>query len=138
MKVDFNLEIHRSHGGQHDRPIYVRVEDFTSGCRILEVNFGLAEFMEILTGLGGIHAEGDFYEDSPVGCTREHKEEMVPKPSGYERNQEEAAKILALFEVDGWVARTDDIFNHHRWAKDKVRVSFTRYIRPDGSVWSKP
>jgi hypothetical protein len=138
MKVNFELEINRTSGGRDDQAISVRIGDDLSGCRILEVYFGLAEFMEILTGRSGISAEGEFYPDNPIGCTPEHKEEIVPRPKGYKRNDKEVAKIVGPFEVDGWKARTDDLYNHHHWVgTERVRVSFSRFVRPDGSVWGR-
>jgi hypothetical protein len=136
MKVQFGLEISRTSGGRDDRPISVRISDDTSGCRILEASFKLADFMEILTGLGGVTGEGEFYANAPIGCTPEHKQEVVSRPKGYKANSEEDDRILKPFEVDGWKARRDDLHNHHHWVgTEKVSVSFDRFIRPDGSVW---
>jgi hypothetical protein len=135
MKVNFELEINRTTGGRDERPISVRVSDDLSGCRILEVYFGLAEFMQILTGSSGIVAEGEFYTNTPIGCTPEHKEEIVPRPKGYKESKEDD-KILAPFEIEGWKARRSDLHNHHRWVgPDKVSVSFNRFVRPDGTIW---
>jgi hypothetical protein len=135
MKANLELEIHRSIGGNDDRPMSVYITDRTSRCRILEVRFGLAEFMNILTGRAGVEAEGEVYLNSPIGCTPEHKEELVPRPKKY-NDQKEAAGIVKPFEVNGWKARLEDLHNHHRWAEDaKVRVTFSRFIRPDGSIW---
>ena len=135
MKVDFELEIHRTTGREIERPMSIRITDNTSGCRILEVYFGLADFMDILTGRCGLHAEGDFYSTNPIGCTREHKEELVPSPKGYKPDEVEDSAILAPFEVEGWKARREDLHNHHRSNKDKQRVTFTRFIKPDGSIF---
>lgn len=140
MKLNLELEIHRSMGREDDRPMNVRISDDTSGCRILEVNFSLADFMDILTGRSGVSAEGEYYPDMPVGCTREHKEEVLPRPKGYDRNSKEVDRLIAPFEVDGWRGRKEDLHNHHRWTSDTkgvrgVRVTFSRFVRPDGTVW---
>lgn len=135
MKVKLELTINRTTGGRDETPISVRVEDATSGCRMLEAYFRLDDFMEILTGRAGISADGEYWPDVPVGCTREHKEENVRRPKNYKETPEDD-EILKPYEVNGWIGRRDDLHNHHRWVeKNKVRVSFSRYLRPDGGVW---
>jgi hypothetical protein len=135
MKANLELEIYRSIGGTENRLMSVYITDQKSHCRILEVSFGLAEFMDILTGRGGLSAEGELYLDNPLGCTPEHKEELLPRPQKY-NDEKEAAKLIKPFEVDGWRARPEDLHNHHRWAgENQVQVTFSRFIRPDGSVW---
>ena len=135
MKVKIELAINRTSGRDDNRPISVRIGDSISGCHFLEANFRLDDFMEILTGRGGITGEGDYYPDVPVGCTQESKEEIIPRPKSYKESAEDD-EILAPFEVRGWKARRSDLHNPHHWVgTDKVRVLFTRFIRPDGGVW---
>lgn len=135
MKVKVELTISRTTGGRDETPMCIRISDATSGCRMLEANFRLEDFMEILTGRAGISGEGEYWPDVPVGCTQETKEEVVPKPKNYKESPEDD-KILKSYEINGWVARRSDLHNHHRWAGEgRVRVTFSRFIRPDGGVW---
>ena len=85
MKVKIELEINRTSGRDDDRPISVRIGDSISGCRFLEANFRLDDFMEILTGRVGITGEGEYYPDTPVGCTQESKEEIIRRPKSAAR-----------------------------------------------------
>ena len=135
MKVKIQLEIGRTTGRGDEAPMSVRISDATSRCQLLEAFFRLDDFMEILTGRSGITGEGEYYPDTPVGCTQESKEENVRRPKSYEESAEDD-EILKPYEVNGWKARRSDLHNHHHWVKtDKVRVLFTRFIRPDGEVW---
>lgn len=137
-KVQLKVSINRSSGWDEAHPIRFEINDATSHCRVLEFKMSLEDFARAVTGLSYVPAFGEVFDDNPIGCTSEHKEELVPRPRSYGKDKAKAAELLAPFEVDGWKARNDDIFNPHRWVgDDRVAVSFTRYINPDGSVWKR-
>jgi hypothetical protein len=136
MKANFEVHISRVHGHDTDgKEILLSVTDRASRARILEAYFGLADFMEILTGRIG-NSAGDFYEDTPVGYNREHKEETVPRPKLFTPNRYEEKIILSPYEIDGWKGRVEDLYNSRRWVDtDRVSVVFSRFVHPDGTVW---
>lgn len=116
-----------SHG---DPYIQVSVQDETSRHQFIEMTMGMEAFAMALTGMGAQPLTFDLRDVDYVGKRREVKEELVPRPLSsrdYLPNLI-AAVVLKPFEVDGWVGRADDLWNHHKAVGDKQRVLFTRYV----------
>lgn len=116
-----------SHG---DPYIQVSVQDETSRHQFIELTMSMEAFAMAVTGMGAQPLTFDLRGVGYVGKRREIKDELVPRPPSVEnaRRDEAAAIVLAPFETDGWVGRTDDLWNHHKAAGDKQRVLFTRYV----------
>lgn len=131
--LGFRVTLSRTYGSDETAPMRLCIEDRASHCRVLETDFSLEQFAELLTSRH-IDTTGLLYS-GPIGCTPENKTEKVLRPN-LTRNEAKAEKVLAPFEVDGWRAHTDDLWNHHRSIGEGMQiVNFTRYIRPDGTVW---
>lgn len=138
MKIDAELTISRPRGANAEC-IAIRVTDATSGTRILELQIAPADFAEALVGLSNVKCDGHFYQDSPIGKTRENKTTRVKIPQKFrsikvEERKAVAAKILKPFEVDGWIGNADDLFNHHRSSGEFQTVSFHRFVGGRGET----
>ncbi len=131
MKIYAEISISRPQCSDGRKFIRLVVNDGKSCCRILDLEIPLDGFSEALTGMSNVACTGDFYEDAPVGKFRHTKDEMVTQPKGFvmgDAREATAKKLLKKYEVDGWeINNPDDLFNHHRWVGDKVRVTFVRY-----------
>jgi hypothetical protein len=131
-KLKGSVSIYRPLGRDCDY-IGISLDDESSRCRLLDIRIPFAEFVEALTGRGNVSCEFDFFNDCPVGKIYEHKTEIVPRPQGYVKPNERKAVsefALAQFEVDGWMGRDDDLFNHHKSKGDSAVVTFHRYVDP--------
>lgn len=110
---------------------YINIEltDTKSGCILIEIRVPYAEFAQAITGLGHQPCNYDFYDSCPVGMVREVKTELVTKIGGYQRDLVKGKEAILPFEIDGWVGRVDDMFNHHRNKGEKQEVTFIRYVQ---------
>lgn len=117
----------------------ISIDDDSSGVRVIEINLGLEDFAYALMGHGYITCEytGNFENADLFGSEVAVKSEEVPFDMHVmnSKAKDEAAITAALkpFEVDGWVARRDDMTNGHcrvrGSAKPLQRVVFTRFLR---------
>jgi hypothetical protein len=138
-KSKVNVRIGFSHGGQGKvrNPIHISIEDVASGVQMIEVEFTPEQFALALGSqmMTGLPVElGDL---TLVGCTYEHKEVVVEVPErmwGIPLEMEKQARdAVRPHEVDGWMGRLEDVNNHHRRVDDTHRrVTFTRFVDPDG------
>jgi hypothetical protein len=138
-KTEFiaRLSISRSHGGDEKTPMSVYVEDDTSGTRIFEAYFTLADFMSALTGSYGVRGKAKLFH-GPVGFKQETKTEVVPRPKGYKTDPKEIEVLFTPFEIDGWRGDVSDAYNHHHWVgENKVSVGFRRYVNAEGKIWEE-
>lgn len=131
-----SVTISRPQRSDDVRYIQIEFTDESSGVNFLTARVGLEEFAETLTGLARNPCEFEL-RPSLVGKIHQHKEEFVPCKDLYVNNASDRAiiaeKALAPFEVDGWKGRADDLFNHHRRGRNGARVTFVRYVEPEGA-----
>lgn len=117
----------------------VRIDDDSSGIRVLEVKLSLEEFAYALMSHGYIECEYDanYRNAAYFGSEVAVKSEEVPfdmySSTASKRSEGAIAKALAPFEVDGWEARRSDMTNGHCRVKGSAeplqRVVFTRFMR---------
>lgn len=140
------ISIFRVHGGSDETrasPIRIEITDEISGITFLEVRMSLEGFANALMSHSYENC-GFTLRAQNVGKKRELKEEKVPisKEDRYTRGNQEsevAKRILAPYEVDGWMARESDLFNHHRRNQDDTQtVSFHRFVEIPDSRPSTP
>ncbi len=108
--------------------IRIRMEDDLSSITFLEAEMSLEDFALALTGQGDIDCTFELQGVRNVGKTLENKVELVPLANPYHAAAWERLDALKPFEVDGWTARYSDIENHHRYQKDTVSVTFSRFV----------
>lgn len=134
------LLISKRESNTSEKAIAITVEDDASSTRVLELTVPLADFAEALTGRYLSNVAGRIWP-APVGAVLEVKQEVVPfkdrdVPYTKDRAARDAhpavAAALAPFEVDGWRAHRDDLFNGHRSVSpDSQRVTFRRHVDPE-------
>jgi len=92
--------------------IHITLEDGKSGCQFLEVSLGLEEYARAISGQGYISCEFEIGNMDVIGKKREVKTEAVPVPDLH-LTPELVSEALKPFEIDGWLARSSDLGNHH-------------------------
>lgn len=114
-----------------DDMIRIYIEDCASGCRAIEVSIEFEAFARAVTGMGFVSCMIEqFNVSSNVGLTREVKQENIhPPPYTLEQTDADFAKVIAPFEVDGWVGDISTLRNHHNSQEDgSRRVTFRRWL----------
>lgn len=108
---------------------YIRivVVDEKSGCEIVEARLEFDEYARALTGEGRVNCRLRYNETSLIGKTKQTKRVVVPC-SPEERRDADLGKLLAPFEVDGWIGRIADLTNPHNREGDGYSVIFERWI----------
>ena len=132
----------------------IEISDENSLTTFFDARFTTEQFADLVT-TRTVTVDAT-WQPARVGTTYEHKEEIVPLigyRGAYADKAAQAAHFspqLASYEVDGWMARMSDCTNHHRIVKSRpafglngptvydVRVTFTRFVRPDGTPVSLP
>ena len=125
--------VHSSHEEDY---LLIDLEDVASGVTFLTVKISMSQGGRFLAQrvtpceveLGGVDL---------IGCERQVKTEFVPGTTSYNNRKEDSAKALAPFEVDGWKGMDSDFGNGNRSAEvggvKGYKVTFIRYVRPDGT-----
>jgi hypothetical protein len=117
--------------------VRIEVIDDKSRAHFLRLQMTPEQFANALFGRAEQECEFDLAGIANVGKLLETKEQIVEISYDVYSSRDEALvdEALAKYEVDGWVARTQDATNHHRLvshniASDtvKVKVSFHRYV----------
>lgn len=111
--------------------IRFRMEENLSLIGFLEAEISLEDFALALTGQGHIDCTFELYGLKNIGKKLETKVETVPLVNPFQASDEARELALKPFEVDGWTARESDISNHHRYHKDTVSVTFSRFVDHD-------
>jgi hypothetical protein len=129
MKTKGNFSISRLSCSDGRSYIRINVTEEASRVQFLELEVELADFAKALTGLGYQECDLELRRLDLLGKQLEIKTEVVPRPKGWKVDESEVKRILAPFEVDGWLGCTRDLCNHHNWVgQDKVSVVFHRYV----------
>lgn len=127
-KLQGKLTISRPSYRDKQKAIRITVHDDTSSCRAVEVELSLEDFAECLTGLGRVDCSYEYNDSGVIGKYLETKTEIVPHPKFNRDDTDAITRHLAPFHIDGWVARTEDLFNHHRHQKAGMTVAFSRFV----------
>lgn len=127
------ISISRNNHGE----IHIEIEDEKSGIDFVRVKLTADQLGRAVTGEGCVGCEFETHALHRVGCTAEHKEEVVPYSGTWrcrtEQMQAEMRKALEPFEVDGWKVRSGDLGNSHRKTEGGYRCVFFRHVKPDGT-----
>jgi hypothetical protein len=139
IKFDGRLSIGRIFGGSSDE-VKIEIEDNTSSTRVLDLRMNFENFAKAMLGQSSMPAEGSLYS-GPTGYKLEVKTENVTSlASLYTKDQDRkstAKDYLKEYEVDGWRASYDDLFNHHRMHGGTTSVGFYRWVHPETKeVWT--
>ena len=127
-KLAGKISIVRSSSGRESW-IEIEVGDAVSGCRLVDVKMELETFAEALFGRGYCECQLEYFDQCPVGQRREVKTEVVDASGlDWRKDTNEAERVLAPFEVDGWKGTVDDLYNHHRGPVNARRVGFVRFV----------
>lgn len=127
------VSIGRPQGGGKE-VITIEIMDDVSRVTFVHAELDYESFTRLITGQAHIPCE--FYTRGLdlIGTTAENKVERVTVPQNIgRRDSEAAAKLLAPYEVDGWIGDRDDLWNHHRGSQGVQRVTFRRHVRADGT-----
>ena len=141
MKIKGRLSISRITSNE-PRGGWIRItlEDGSSSVQFAEVDIDFKQFGQAISGMSGQLCDIELRQLDLVGKKMEHKFELVPVPITLDKKDKKLIKLIetifAPYEIDGWVARRDDIFNYHNYRGshsslndyDSYEVSFTRYI----------
>ena len=111
----------------------ITIIDELSGAHICDVNMTIEAFGT------AINSQADcVFELRPqlAGKRHEHKTEVVTISStvekiGYDKRRDAHPaidKLFAPYEIDGWKARREDIWNAHRRKGNTAEVTFDRYV----------
>lgn len=123
-----NLSISRVEDGSK-RWISLTVEDEISGIVFLKVEISLENMMMALTNVGDCDCKFELRGLVNVGKRYEHKTEMIKISNPFYLSEEEIDKIIQPYEIEGWIARKNDIKNHHNYLSDgTVKVHFGRFV----------
>jgi len=126
---------------------FVRIElvDEGSGIAFLTGEMSLADFAAAVTGHGYMPITMETRALEKVGLLSEHKAEVVEFSGRCFRadmsSSQEAREALAPFEVDGWVARLEDLNNWHNQlpgSPERYRVSFHRFVKRPTAPKAEP
>lgn len=126
------LSINRITHSDRKGTIRITLTDEASSCQAVEIEIGLGEFADCLTGLGHVGCSFEWNDSGVIGSFHQHKEESIPYPSFRRDDTEALTTYLAPYETDGWRARRGDVFNGHRRSQGMVSVTFTRYVDEKG------
>jgi hypothetical protein len=131
MKGSITISRFHNYRDGDDMSISITLTDETSRTRFLEVRMTPRDFANALTGQGEVSVEFDLRAQH-VGKKLEVKAEKIPV-SGYAPPADEIDRLLLEYEVDGWMASTEDFHNHHRYGTNKdgssyYAVSLVRYV----------
>lgn len=131
MKLKGSIDICRTSGDQ-DR-INITLRDKLSGVEFIDLEMSVEDFGYAVTGLGCQDITIEVRGLDRIGKRRETKTEIVP----FERNitaSEQgslaaANRALKPFEVDGWIGRREDLFNHHKSrGQNAQEIVFVRWV----------
>lgn len=123
------ITITRPTYGDGRQKIAIRIDDESSGIEFLEIEIGLAEFAEAVTGHGHVPCEYDTRGLANIGKQRVVKTERVPYSFNGKYDTEARKAAVAPFEVDGWECNyLGDVGNPYRRAGEGAyHVTFIRY-----------
>ena len=120
--------------------MHIQIRDEESGCIVVELEMSMEAFAKSITG-GNSPCDIPFFNDSGnIGKIHEYKEEVVPL--GFQYTEDEKTDAIAIFEVDGWKGRREDLGNMHRRIRTRThdlqasrvevidgwRVTYDRYV----------
>jgi len=113
-----------------DTHVEITVEDGSSHTRFIEIHVSPEMLMRALTCHGDMPCEFILRPDN-VSKIAEHKRVFVRVLRDATKVEKVAA--LRVLEVDGWIAREEDIFNHHNLSfydddSHTYEVMFHRYV----------
>lgn len=119
---------------------YVRVEIEDDASRVTIVDAEISH-RDLALALSGRYVPCEMrFTDAPqaVGCTSQHKTELVTIPgSPYEFDPRDARKAASDYEVDGWVARTVDRSRLDYVSRTKIdfvaNIYYLRYVDAEGN-----
>ena len=110
--------------------IRIEVTDQLSGITFMCADIKQADFADALTGLSFVPCGFELRFVENVGKrveTKDVKIEVTKHPSNY--SDEEALKIIAEYEVDGWTSRGLYVWkNSHNWKGKVLSLSLFRYV----------
>lgn len=112
--------------------INIALIDQLSGVEVLDLDISVENFGFVVTGHGYVGCEFELHAKY-AGKLREHKTIEIEVDNPYRhRTPEEAAVILAPYEIDGWVGEARDLGNSHRTVRNgkAMMVLFERYVDP--------
>ena len=133
-----------------EEKIDITLEDEGSHVECVTIHISYAELTAALVGHASQSCQVEYRGLELVGKKREHKTEVVgPIPDRLLKAKDgkrspELEAIFAPFEVDGWMGRTTDAYNHYNWCGPRgedgqsYRVNFVRYIDAEESEPSEP
>ncbi len=139
-KLKGKITISRPTSTHRDPYVSITVIDAESGTEAVEVQMDLASFAEALTGMGRTECEFSWNDSGRIGKIREIKQVPVFVPDGpWDDRRDDAARALAVHEVDGWHGSVSDATNHHRSMQREASggkqgswqsVGFERWVDP--------
>jgi hypothetical protein len=128
-------------GSQVGKRAVIEIMCARSHTIIASAELTMEAFAYAVSGSAQMEADIRVWTSAPLGKVHENKTELVDvPPNSYTRYGKGAAaagraafirKVLKPYEVDGWVGREDDLFNHHNRRPDgRYSVTFHRYVDP--------
>jgi hypothetical protein len=132
MKLEGRITISRVSAPDGDM-MEIEIMDNKSRITFVQARMSMEDFAYALTSVAERTAQLEVYRMDLVGKRKEHKTEIVPtlldRYSVPEKDLERVArKHLKQWEIDGWIGRTDDLFNMHRKRDGGIEVNFVRWV----------
>lgn len=127
-----NLRIGKYLNSGIEMPVYIEIEDESSGILFLELHTTLSDIANAIIGHQSAKVEYEIRGIDLIGKTRQTKVIDVPVPLLSFRYSDDLAKQLCEpFEGDGWQARYRDMDNWHNFSRNggkTCKVVFTRFV----------
>ncbi len=124
-KIKTQLTIFRPQSGDGRKRILIRVEDRDSQISFLDIEIGLEDFAECLTGLSGVECEGIIRGLENVGKTKEREKFEFELPEhNYSNQKENAVKEGKRLTPEGWTL--EECFS-----------SQSSFCQKDGKTWAR-
>jgi hypothetical protein len=116
--------------------IHIYLEDELSQVTFLVITATPEALGKAITGHFENKCEYTLQALDVIGKKQEVKHEIVTMPAGSKYTDEEIAQAVKPFEIDGWMARTHVIGNHHYEVKGQrgaYQVAFIRFVKAESN-----
>lgn len=132
--LDGKITISRPCFGDGRELMTIRVKDGLSNERFLEVQIGLAEFTQAITGMGEVPAKLIIQGLDRVGLKKQRERRKVEAPFKYANKEKLTNWLVDNCQEEGWILDT------YLGSQDSIgftdtgvllRYSVYRFVRPD-------
>lgn len=118
-------------------PIRITLEDVDSGCIICQATMTFENYARVISNQSSIDCTIELNTSKTIGKKIEVKREIVLIPEKFKNTNhwdnpqlgEISSNILKPYEVNGWIGRQNDLWNHHNSRGQNLQeVIFERWV----------